>query len=521
MGRKKTTEEFIGDARKVHGDKYDYSKVEYNDAKTPIVIICPKHGEFKQRPNDHLNGKGCKQCADEKSAIYRRKSLSQFITEARQIHGDKYDYSKTIYRGAHNQIMITCPLHGDFEMTPNSHLNGQGCPECGKKSKSQKLTLTTEEFIQRARKVHGDKYDYSKTVYKGQDEAVTIICPKHGEFEQTPHRHLYSQGCPHCLKERRSVSKRMTKEMFVEKAKKVHGDKYDYSLVDYQGCDGWVKIICPIHGVFEKQPSIHLYGQGCPQCSKENQRVKRTKTTEQFIENAREIHGNKYEYSLVNYINAKQPVNIICPKHGVFEMRPANHITGKQGCPECAMEIRALKKRKTLEKFIRDARQVHGEKYDYSKVVYVNSNTPVTIVCPIHGEFTQRPLDHLSNHGCPKCNQSKLEKEVEQALITHHIEMISQKTFEWLKYKASLYLDFYLPQYNVAIECQGLQHYEPRKFTKSPQKNEDIFRKTIERDKAKKRLCEEHGIKMLYFSHEKCATNAISSIEQLLKEIKA
>lgn len=453
MAKKKTTEEFIADARKVHGDKYDYSKVEYVNSQTPVTIICPKHGEFKQRPSDHLSGKGCKQCATELISKKNRKSQEQFIIDAKKIHGDKYDYSKVDYVEAKIPVVIICSQHGEFKQRPNDHLNGQGCPVCGRANRSQKRTLSTEEFIRRARKVQGEKYDYSKTVYNGCRETVTIICPIHGEFEQ--------MAC------------------------------------------------------------VHLQGYGCQKCGVESQTQQRAKTTQQFIEEARRIYGDRYDYSLVNYVNSDTPVKVICPKHGVFKIRPSKHINAQQGCHKCALERRGMEQRKSIDTFIEEARKVHGDTYDYSKVKYVNNNTKVTIICPIHGEFEQTPISHLRGCGCSKCNRSKLEIEVEKALLDNHIENVPHKSFEWLKYKSPMHLDFYLPRHNIAIECQGIQHYVERCFSVDKSNAAVEFKQTQLRDKLKKQLCEEHGIKMLYFSHEECATNAISSIEQLLKEIKA
>lgn len=166
--KKLIIEEFIERARKVHGDKYDYSKVEYKNNKTKVCIICPIHGEFWQLPCDHLSGNGCKECGVDKRTKEKTKTLEQFITDARKIHGDKYDYSKVNYVDAHTKICIVCPIHGEFWQKPYAHLNGQDCPLCVHKS----TKYTVDEWIRQAKKVHGDKYDYSKVVYKGKIEKI-------------------------------------------------------------------------------------------------------------------------------------------------------------------------------------------------------------------------------------------------------------------------------------------------------------------------------------------------------------
>lgn len=190
-------------------------------------------------------------------------------------------------------------------------------------------------------------------------------------------------------------------EEFIKKANEIHNNKYNYSLVNYTRMDAKVKIICPIHGVFEQTPSYHLKSSGCPKCGRGQ------KTKEEFIKKANEIHGNKYDYSKVDYIDNKTKVEIICPKHSSFFKSPNEHISGKAGCPLCSQEsqneIKHTLFKKSKEEFIKKANEIHGNKYDYSFVNYYNTHTKVKIVCPIHGVFEQTPHHHLQNSGCPKC----------------------------------------------------------------------------------------------------------------------
>ena len=181
-------ENFIHSAHKIHGDKYDYSKVVYKNNKTEVCIICPIHGEFYQTPNSHLKGRGCPICGGTKKL-----TKEDFITKAKEIHGDKYDYSKVVYKNNKTEVCIICPIHGEFYQTPKNHLSGRGCPKCSGNKK-----YTKEDFVQESSKVHGNKYDYSKVVYKNNKTEVCIICPIHGEFYQAPKNHLSGQGCPIC-----------------------------------------------------------------------------------------------------------------------------------------------------------------------------------------------------------------------------------------------------------------------------------------------------------------------------------
>lgn len=195
---KKTKEQFIEEARRVWGDKFDYSKVEYKTRLEKIRIICPEHGEFWQTPSQHLKGAlGCKKCWSKKHS----KSTEDFIKEAIEIHGNKYDYSKVVYKTAKQKVTIICPKHGEFEQLANAHLQGEGCFKCERDRRSK----STEKFIREARSVHGDLYDYSKTKYINRSTPVIIICPKHGEFEQTPFNHLQGKGCSHCKSKEQTI----------------------------------------------------------------------------------------------------------------------------------------------------------------------------------------------------------------------------------------------------------------------------------------------------------------------------
>ena len=359
--------------------------------------------------------------------------------------------------------------------------------------------LTTEEFIERARKVHGDEYDYSKVKYVNIETEVCIICNKHGEFWQTPQHHLRGHKCPKCRREER----KLTQEQFIERAIKIYGNKYDYSKVKYDGIFKKICIICPEHGEFWKTPDSHLNtGSGCPKCNHKNTPY----TTEEFIEKAKTIHNDKYDYSKTVYEKSSKPICIICPEHREFWQTPNNHLRG-QGCPNCNGHIKL-----NTEEFIKRSKEVHGDKYEYSKVEYKNNLTKVCIICKEHGEFWQKPASHLSNHGCPICNtvrNSKISQLVESKLKELKIEYIKEKTFKWLLYKRNMYLDFYLPKYNIAIECQGLQHFEQIDYF-----GEHSLINIVDRDKLKKQLCEEHNIVLLYFNYN----DDINEFEQKLKE---
>lgn len=259
MTQLKTTERFVHEATQIHSGKYDYSLANYIGANKPIAVICKDHGVYMQRASAHLAGQRCKECLLD----LQRHTKSAFILKADIVHGGKYDYSKVRYVNCEEKVEIICTGHGVFLQAPLSHLYGKGCPECGGSRKP-----STEEFIKKARLIHGDRYDYSSVVYTNKMAHIAINCLVHGIFEQTPNGHLDRHGCPKCGADasRDSAKGRaLSTEEFVRKARLIHGDKYKYPD-EYKGTHLKVVIVCPDHGDFLQQTNSHLQGHGCPKC---------------------------------------------------------------------------------------------------------------------------------------------------------------------------------------------------------------------------------------------------------------
>jgi DNA G:T-mismatch repair endonuclease len=364
--------------------------------------------------------------------------------------------------------------------------------------------LTTEQFIQKAKEVHGDKYDYSKVEYVNNLTKVKIICVKHGEFEQLSHNHINKKsGCPKCSTISKSFKLLLTTEQFIQKAKEVHGDKYDYSQVNCEGQYSYIKIICPEHGEFTTYPRLHISSvYGCPECAQIINTNKLRLTTEQFIQKAKEVHGDKYDYSKVEYVNMTSNVKIICMYHGEFFQTPVNHIHLKSGCLECSYNDKRL----TTEQFIQKAKEVHGNKYDYSKVEYVNMKVKVKIICPEHGEFWQNPNAHIvSKAGCIKCvkNDSKPEKELRQFIqsiipsaVKSHINTVIPRQE----------LDVYIPELKIAFEFQGEYWHKHHHI--------DVE----ERDERKRQSCQKLGIRLYEIWENDWKYNR-KSVEKRIKQI--
>jgi len=253
----------------------------------------------------------------------------------------------------------------------------------------------------------------------------------------------------------------------------------------------------------------------------------RRQTQEEFIKKANEVHNNFYDYSKVVYVNNRTKVCIICPKHGEFWQTPDPHCSRKQGCPICRYEKSKQSIRKimglTKETFIEKAKKVHGDKYDYSKVEYENTDTNVTIICPEHGEFKQTPHHHLGGSGCPICGRNDLSEHKLLGIIKENFDnVVSQYRPSFLKNNGkSKSLDIYLPIYNIAIEYQGRQHFEP--VLRYGGMSE--FEKQVKRDKEKYKKCKENGIKLLYFSYERNVPSEyidkiFTSEEEIIKTIR-
>jgi len=298
------------------------------------------------------------------------------------------------------------------------------------------------------------------------------------------------------------MPKKITTKEFIEIATLIHGGRYDYSKVNYVNAHTKITIICPEHGEFTQAPNNHKFGFGCIKCgfnrTGNSQKINHNELLEQF----KKIHGNKYDYSKIEYLGDNKKVIIICPEHGEFKQTPSNHKRG-EGCSKCSNKYIP-----TNEEIIEIFKKVHGDKYDYSKIEYLSMHKKVKIICPIHGEFMQNPNSHKRGQGCPICNESKGELEIRNILNKNNIKFISQYKFNNCKYKKSLIFDFYLPNYNVCIEFNGVQHYKPVEYFGGLMS----FLMQKEKDKIKAEYCQENNIPLFIINYNDNLTNKINRI---------
>lgn len=297
------------------------------------------------------------------------------------------------------------------------------------------------------------------------------------------------------------MPKKITPQEYKERFKTLYPN---YELLsDYNGDKNYIDVRCKIDGYkWRTKPNWLKQGAGCKICYHNRQGDTLRKSNDDFIKQVKTIHGDKYDYSKIDYKNNKTKVILICPKHGEFYVRPEKILSRGTGCPKCANETNGMKKRLPLETFIERSQSVHGNKYDYSKVEYITIETPVTIICPKHGEFKQTPYIHMGGCGCPKCQQSHLERFVRNFLTKKNIVFEEQKRFKWLSKQS---LDFYLPDYNAAIECQGIQHFNKDLI----RWNRNDFDLILKRDIKKKNLCKQNNVNIIYFSNDKSILNSI------------
>jgi ferredoxin-like protein FixX len=307
-------------------------------------------------------------------------------------------------------------------------------------------------------------------------------------------------------------------QIVLEKFQKIHGNKFDYSKVEYITAKTKVIIICEEHGDFLVTPNNHLSGHGCPKCAGRGFSEKEMFDT--FVDQSNEIHQYKYDYSQVDF--SKKKLAIICPDHSIFFQTKRGHVTNKSGCPRCGTQRTIEKTLLPKETFIEKSVKKHGQKYSYDKVIYQGAHKKVIIICPEHGDFSITPANHWSRGvGCPSClrsNPTKGETIIYSWLRDHNILFETQKTFPDLFFKSKkgrLKYDAYVEKLNLLIEYDGEYHYKPMTFSKSISAN-DLFSLTQERDRIKNEYAKKKGINLLRIRFDE---NIIQKLETFISKL--
>jgi len=306
---------------------------------------------------------------------------------------------------------------------------------------------TTKQFITEAQIKHTNKYEYPDP-YINSATKIRIICKKHGEFWQTPNKHLSGCGCNKC-----GGSKKLSTKEFIQKATLIHGKQYDYSKTVYINSNTKLRIICKKHGEFWQIPYNHLLNNNCPKCSGVYK-----PTTKEFIQKARLRHNNKYEYP-DKYVNATTKIRIICKEHGEFLQTPNSHLN-KQGCPLCSRQHLKNNILFNSKHFIHRAKLIHGNKYEY-KEKYTGIKNKLKIICKKHGEFLQTPDSHINGKAnCPKCSKNTYSQSSifwletimkKKGIFIQHAENKGEYNIPTTNYKA----DGYCEANNTVYEFYG------------------------------------------------------------------
>lgn len=545
MAKRKTTEEFVQQAKRVHGDRYNYSQVQYQASYTKVSIECKEHGLFEQQPGHHISGSGCPTCGSKKAGESNKKGLEKFLIDAEVAHGNKYDYSKVVYINSKTKIVIICRHHGEFKQSPHNHTSiKHGCRKCSGTS-----PLSQEEFLRRSNQKHDNFYDYSNTIYKSMKDKVIIICREsgHGEFKQQANNHMNGAGCPKCA---RTLPKTLS----------------DYQNIAQLRGFIFLETVCPSkastpcrwkcannHEWFASFSNVAGKNEtGCPICSHIqlgiNSRYGVDEYTKlaklrniQFIDevpNSSKLKVNwkcstghifKTSYSILNsgsvqgyfdtegcsfcskyskatledYNNLAEDRNLVfcdqtipdnshipclweCKqnKHKIY--RTYYELTRRAGCPDC---YGGYKKTKfdydELEKLTSFKRkdQINIPESSMDKEIWI---------CLNNHEFTSYYTKVKSGVGCPYCSRFRSEETVRSIFEGEFKTSFQKQRLVWLN---GLELDGYNEDLRLAFEYNGIQHYQYNNFFHK--KDTTNFEKQQERDKQKLELCKQQNVDLI------------------------
>ena len=350
--------------------------------------------------------------------------------------------------------------------------------------------MKTESFILKSKLEFKDRFYYANTIYTASKKSINITCKLHGDFQTTPNNHLGSLygGCSLCrdLNSLNNFKNRIT-ELF--------GNRFSFEKTVFTGSSSDLILTCQEHGDFVTTPSnIYKSTYGCSKCNLNLKKRYKFKSVREVLESLNKVHNNYYSYPNLKTLSRQVDIEILCPVHGLFKQKMEIHLIGAN-CNECVQSKNQLKRRRTLEEFIKISTEVHENLYSYEKAVYVNSITPLEITCKLHGSFWQRPDCHYNRkHGCPICKETfkRSSKEIELYNWVLTLDSSSKHSVRpvWLEGKE---LDIFIPKLNLAIEYNGnaFHHSSSNTFLGSGFKS-----KTYHDFKYNK--CKDNGISLIH-----------------------
>ena len=389
---------FINRSKFIHDNKYGYQKVDYVNAKTKVLVICPDHGEFEVSPDNHLRKRGCPKCKGKKN------TTDDFIQQAKLAHNNRYDYSEVIFLAKSKNVKIICHIHGAFYQIASVHLNGSGCPKCVGKGKS------VNEIIEEAKIIHGNKYKYLDFFNKKDSKDkirsyLTIFCEAHDyKWVATTDSHILKRtGCTLCGDE---ASRKKQQSDFLELIKRINKIHPNYTIPqnqEYINQNRNINYICSIHGFHRGRPINLLNGQGCPVCGQEKRNEFFRDDWFSLIEKINFKHPKYFIYPEQPFINHHTPIVFKCPIHG-DKISNANNLLSKgSGCPECSNIRRSESQKSNWEDVFKQIEEIHKNISIPKEQRYINTNTKIEYTCIKHGKHSASPSKLLRGSGCPQC----------------------------------------------------------------------------------------------------------------------
>ena len=383
---------------------------------------------------------------------------------------------------------MKCLIHDHiWKVNAIDLLKGGGSPKCGYIKSAKKRVLKVEEFIERARASHGDKYDYSLVhQFKRQKEYVKIICPIHGEFEQSAQSHYLGSECTKCWQDRRSSVLSDSWEETLIDFREEHGYTYEYDESTFVNVSTPMTLFCKKHGAFNQKPVSHKNGRGCSKCGRDRIKASLLTSWNDVLRSFKKIHGNRFTYNSKSYKDLDTSMEMFCSLHGKFLQTPKNHRNGSK-CNECAIIESSQKRILPWSDVLKSFKSVHRDEYDYVESTYISTDENMEIICKKHGSFFQDPAGHKNGRGCPICKSSRGEKAIGHYLMDRDIQFIHQKKYRDLGKKR---FDIYVIELNLIIEYHGRQHFMPIDFFGG----EEAFQMGKKNDNIKQQYCIDNHI---------------------------
>ena len=458
----------------------------------------------------------------------KKLTKEEYVAKARAKWGDAYDYSESVYVAGLSPITIRCIKHNHyFTVQAGNHISTKqrrfsaGCPICAqerltaaralrensimaqiKKIRASKPKKTSQEiFIEKAKAQYPD-YGYSKVEYKGRDTAVTLICPKHGEFAIRPRTLLSKEkgkqphGCWECCGMKKPALN--NSEMFKEKVLALYDEKYVFHWEDYKCKTSQIRVECKLHGEHKISADAIRHGSACIYC---NGRL----YPKDWIKNAKAVHGDKYVYDESKPPRIKSDrIRYKCPIHGWQETRYDCHVDLKCGCPVCAGYPNKLSTEQRKANWVKRCKKKYNDRFDYSQFVYVNNDTKGLVTCKEHHySYMIDPWMHLRGAGgCPFCTGSEGEVHIRTWLENHHINFVPQYSIpneNLFCKRQSLRVDFYLPDFRMFIEMNGEQHYKNIAYF---HQNSWTFEDQQIRDESLRQYSKSHNVRLLVIKYD-------------------